>query len=98
MRPIPVLPASELFQAARPRSAEGHLFSSETGRYLYLANESCVFGLSDATFEMLSAAFDSPIGAEHQSATVALGLMRPPAIDETPLVSPRVHALSLAVA
>jgi uncharacterized protein len=81
--------------ASAPRAAALHLFESGDGRHLFLADGSRLFDLDAEAF----AALDD--GAEHgraDEAIVALGLAGPPAIDDSPPVAPRIHALSLAVA
>jgi uncharacterized protein len=77
-----------------PRSPQAHL----VGNALFLPNGSRVFELDDETFDELDALLDS--GDEHaiEQRLQLLGVDVPPLIDDTPVVSPPLRALSLAVA
>lgn len=88
--------ARALSLAAAPRSPEIHLFSTEHGRHLYLANGSCVFTVSEAVSNILSDALGSP--ADVPVMLAALGLSAAPSVTDAPPPAPAVRALSLAIA
>jgi uncharacterized protein len=83
-----------MIDASQPRSALAHL----VGNTLFLPNGSRVFELDDET----SADLDALLGAHDEPAIEqrlrALGVDVPPLIDDTPVRSPPLRALSLAVA
>lgn len=85
-------------RAAAPRAAQVHLFETELGQHLFLADGS---GLFDAD-PVLYAAFESALAAGSAGRLSELlqqaGLAGPPRIDDVPLPPPAIHALSLAVA
>jgi uncharacterized protein len=86
-----------LIAASRPRSTYAHWQALGGHNQLFVVNGSQVFDVNDDVIERLEAA------AHHGDKAVEhllerLGLSSPPLIDDTPLSSPPLHALSLAVA
>lgn len=77
-----------------PRSPQAHL----VGNALFLPNGSRVFELDDETFAELDALLDSGDEQAIEQRLQLLGVDVPPLIDDTPVVSPPLRALSLAVA
>lgn len=84
--------------ASRPRFPELHLFATEYGPHLMLANGSRIFGLTDALAERIEAAalagpsaLDDLLSAEGLAAGRFID-------DAAPLCEPPLRALSLAVA
>jgi uncharacterized protein len=81
--------------ASAPRTPEVHLLRTELGDHLFVADGSRLFDADDP----LALRVDAAIGAGALAGLMAeLGLDGPPLIDDTPLASPPLHALSLAVA
>src|SRR5205085_12576654 len=85
--------ARALSLAAAPRSPEIHLFSTEHGRHLYLANGSCVFTVSETVSNIHSDALESP--ADVPVMLAALGLSAAPSVTDAPPPAPAGRALSL---
>jgi uncharacterized protein len=78
-----------------PRSAEVHLFESDGGQHLFVANGSRLFDVDGDLFAELGAA----IAADRVNELLArLGTDGARLIDDQPLDPPPVHSLSLAVA
>lgn len=78
-----------------PRSADLHLFETALGSHVFVADRSRLFQADPVLFSSL----DLAATAEETGALLRdAGLDEPPAIDDTPLVAPPLHALSLAVA
>jgi uncharacterized protein len=81
-----------------PRSPAAHLFRSGAGAHLFLPNGSRVFDVDEETF----ASLDALLGSRDEEAIARrlteLGVDVPPLIDDAPLVSPPLRAVSLAVA
>ena len=80
--------------SGEPRSANAHL----VGNILFVPNGSQVFDIDDATFADLDALLESRDEQAIERRLRALGVDVPPLIDDTPLASPPIRALSLAVA
>lgn len=83
-----------MIAASAPRSASAHL----AGNALFLPNGSRVFELDDATFAELDALLESRDEPAIEQRLRELGVDVPPLIDDTPVVSPPLRALSLSVA
>jgi uncharacterized protein len=81
-----------------PRSAAAHLFRSEAGAHLLLPNGSRVFDVDEETFGELDALLDGGDEGAVQRRLELLGVDVPPLIDDTPVISPPLRAISLAVA
>jgi uncharacterized protein len=81
---------------ASPKSADLHLVQSGIGGHALVVNGSRFYNLDAKAFETLSEAIDQGVAREAlEAAGLAAAL---PAIDDEPLESPPIHALSLAVA
>ncbi len=79
-----------------PRSPHAHLLRTEAGGHVFLPDGSRLFDVGEDAFERLESAMATG-GVE--DALVQLGLALPqPRIDDTPLSSAPVRALSLAIA
>ena len=86
-----------LFRDSRPRSRHAHWQSLGDHGQLLVANGSQVFDVDRDVIERLDAA--APVGdAAVERVLDGIGLVSPPLIDDTPLLSPPLHALSLAIA
>lgn len=83
-----------MIAAAAPRSRSAHL----AGNVLFLPNGSRVFELDGETSAALDALLDSGDEAAIGQRLRELGVDLPPLIDDTPVSSPPLRALSLAVA
>jgi uncharacterized protein len=89
--------AEALFHASRPRSRHAHWAQAgERGRVL-IVNGSRVFEVDREVIDALDAAAARDEASVEETLT-AFGLDAPAFIDDTPLSSPPLHALSLAVA
>ncbi|MFN4142404.1 radical SAM protein [Aestuariivirga sp.] len=90
--------ARHYMTAAAPRTPELHLIAADGARHVFVANGSRLFEIDEDLF----AGLDQAIAGEGRVVLPELlskaGLAGPAAIDDTPLSSPTVHALSLAVA
>jgi len=86
-----------LFQSSRPRSRHAHWQTLGDQSQLFVANGSRLFEVGGDVIEQLDVA--AQLGdAAVEGVLHGLGLISPPLIDDTPLTSPTLHALSLAVA
>ena len=83
-----------MIAASAPRSAHAHL----VGNVLFVPNGSRVFELDDDTSSSLDALLSSGDEAAIEQRLRELGVDVPPLIDDTPVSSPPLRALSLAVA
>jgi uncharacterized protein len=87
--------AYTVISAGAPRSADIHLFESDAGHHLFVANGSRIFDVEPGLFAELGAA----ISADRVGEVLArVGAAGPRLIDDQPLSPPSIHALSLAVA
>ena len=83
-------------QEARPRGREAHLIDAGATRHLFVVDGSRLFDADASLFAAVDAALG--VGSAEQLLE-RVGLAgQPPAIDDTPLQGPKVHALSLAIA
>jgi uncharacterized protein len=87
----------ELFEHSRPRTRHAHWQALGEYSQLFVANGSRVFGVNTDVIEQLEAAASSG-DASVQETLDRLGLFSPPFVDDVPLKSPPLRALSLAVA
>ncbi len=81
--------------ASAPRSPQAHLIESALGRHLFIADGSRLFDADSRLFAQFDTAMtEGRVGdlLDH------VGLGGAPFIDDTPLNSPPIHALSLAIA
>jgi uncharacterized protein len=86
-----------LFESSRPRSRHAHWQTHGEQSQLLVVNGSRVFDVDGEVVEQLDAA--AKLGdAAVEHVLDSLGVLVPPLIDDTPLTSPALHALSLAVA
>ncbi len=81
--------------ASAPRSREVHLIESALGRHLFIADGSRLFDADAKLFAQFEAAIREGSAGKLLD---RLGLSGAPFIDDTPLSSPPIHALSLAIA
>ena len=87
--------ARRCMTAAAPRSRDAHLFQTSRGHHLLVVDGSRLFDASSVLFDR----FDSAMQAGGVGELIdGLGLGGSPRIDDVPLSSPPVQALSLAVA
>jgi uncharacterized protein len=99
---IPMTPTDTLRASARramaraaPRSAAVHLFETELGGHVFVADRSRLFAVDPILFSRLDTARSETAIA---SLLAEAGNAEPPAIDDIPLSEPPLHALSLAIA
>ena len=90
-----LLEARDYIRRSRPRAAEGHLLRTSRGGHLFVTDGSRLFDAPDPVWTRLEGATGSGKLGE---GLAALGFAGQPRIDDTPLKSPPLHALSLAVA
>ena len=97
MTPGELLKATARRYLARsaPRNADLHLLETAAGSHVLVVDRSRLFDADPVFFSLLDTA-ESP--AAVQAFLRGAGLTEPPAIDDTPVSEPPVHALSLAVA
>lgn len=90
--------ATRCIDASAPRAPQVHLLDTALGQLLFVADGSRLYEADEALFGGFEAALAS--GDERQIAALLgqVGLAGAPRIDDTPLPSPPVHAVSLAVA
>ena len=84
------------FAASAPLSPDIHLFSADGDHHLLVVDGDRVFRIDDDVFARLEAAQSDP--AAVSGLLDELGLRGEPFVDDQPIVSPPVRALSLAVA
>lgn len=84
--------------ASAPRAPQAHLIESVIGRHLFVADGSRLFDTDADTFAAFSSAMAGERTDEVDALLARLGLAARPLIDDTPLLSPPIHAFSLAVA
>jgi uncharacterized protein len=87
--------AQFFMRAGAPRTADIHLFESDGGHHLFVANGSRLFDIKPSLYAELGAAI--PTGRVDELLTGVGGAL-PRLIDDQPLEPPPIHALSLAVA
>ncbi|WP_222597090.1 radical SAM protein [Chitinophaga pinensis] len=90
--------ASRIQQRTPPRSPQIHLVPTAGNTQLFVANGSRMYTVSDTIadrFQQLLATGDE---AAITTELIALGLDTPVLINDTPLESPKLYALSLAIA
>src|SRR5215472_14647337 len=83
-----------LHAASRPRSRHAHWQNLDDGGQLLVVNGSQVYDVGRDVIERLDAA--APLGdAAVERVLEAIGALAPPRVDDTPLMAPRLYALSL---
>jgi uncharacterized protein len=90
--------ARQLVDASQPRSRELHLIRGAAGLHLLVVDGNRLFDVDEAAFAELDEAARSGDPAATSRLLDALGVTAPRLIDDTPLASVPVRALSLAVA
>ena len=90
--------AAELIRASAPRSPSAHLVAAGRAGHLLVPNGSQVYELDAAMYALLDDALASGDEAAVEARLAALGVTHPPLVDDRPLASPPLHALSLAIA
>ncbi|HYH96552.1 radical SAM/SPASM domain-containing protein [Hyalangium sp.] len=90
--------ARRLFALSAPQVPELHLFQTEQERHLLVVNGSRLFGVDAEAFEALERAQGARDGEAVQRLLKELGVDEAPFIDDAPIESPPIRALSLAVA
>lgn len=90
--------ARALFAASAPRVPAIHLFRGGDGLHLLAVDGSRIFDLDAEVFSALDRASAEGGNEAVERILGELGVLAPPFIDERPLQSPPVRALSLAVA
>lgn len=88
--------ARAMMAAAAPRSPVAHVIGDGDAGQLLVANGSQVYALDAETFGLLDGALGDPAALEARLAS--LGVLHAPLIDDRPVESPPLHALSLAIA
>jgi uncharacterized protein len=89
--------ARDYMTLSAPRVPQGHLVRTGQGGHLFVADGSRLFDADDSLFEALDREMnDGGSGLEDLLSRAGLG--GAPLIDDSPLVAPRLHALSLAIA
>jgi uncharacterized protein len=88
--------ADALMQAAAPRASAAHLVAD--GRQLLVPNASQVYALDAASYAALDAMLASGDAAAIDARLRALGVEVAPVIDDRPLASAPLRAVSLAIA
>lgn len=96
MQPTPSGRARELFAASAPFASEFHLLRTIRGLFVLLADGSRLFEVDAEVFASLESARSDPAALGRLLDN--LGLSGEPFIDDQPVVTPPVRALSLAVA
>ncbi|PTL84281.1 radical SAM protein [Vitiosangium sp. GDMCC 1.1324] len=90
--------ARRLFALSAPHVPDVHLFQTELGRHLLVVNGSRLFDVDAEVSEALDRARLVRDGGAVQRLLEELGVSDAPFIDDQPVESPPVRALSLAVA
>jgi uncharacterized protein len=90
--------AALIAKQSRPSSPSIHLIKGGRETQLFIPNGSRLYTVSDEVEERISALMQTRDEARLQDELVRLGLAAPDYIDDAPLQSPRLYALSLAIA
>jgi uncharacterized protein len=89
--------ARDYMTVSAPRVPQGHLVRTGQGGHLFVADGSRLFDADDSLFEALESEMNGG-GSGLDDLLSRAGLGGAPLIDDTPLVAPPLHALSLAIA
>jgi uncharacterized protein len=84
--------------ASRPRHRDAHLIDDAQGAQLLMVNGSRLYHLPPALASEFRQALGSDDAGALQRLVDSCGLQAEPMIDDSPLVAPPLHALSLAIA
>jgi uncharacterized protein len=90
--------ARRYIDASAARVAQGHLVETVLGRHLFVADGSRLFDVEGELFGQFQDALAEGRADTFGTLLQQNGLVGQPLIDDSPLVSPATHALSLAVA
>jgi uncharacterized protein len=90
--------ARRYMDASAARVAQGHLVETVLGRHLFVADGSRLFDVEGELFGQFQDALVDGNAETFGALLQQNGLVGQPLIDDSPLVSPATHALSLAVA
>jgi uncharacterized protein len=90
-------PSEAAFESSRPRSRHVHWQDLGNHNQLFVVNGSRVYDADDDVIARLEAAAALGENAVEQ-VLESLGLLLPPLIDDTPVTSPPLRAISLAIA
>jgi uncharacterized protein len=90
--------ARRLFSLSAPHAPSVHVFQTELGRHLLVVNGSRLFDVDAEVFEALDRARLARDEETLRRLLAELGVSEAPFIDDRPVESPPVRALSLAVA
>ena len=84
--------------ASAPRAPQVHLLKTSQGQHLFVADGSRLFDVEERLFQSFDVALETADAQAIASLLERVGLAGPPRIDDEPLASPALHALSLAIA
>ncbi|SFM82881.1 uncharacterized protein SAMN05428949_0946 [Chitinophaga sp. YR627] len=90
--------ASRIQQRTPPRSPQIHLVPTAGNTQLFVANGSRMYTVSASIADRLQQLLATGDEAAITKELITLGLDTPPLIDDRPLESPKLYALSLAIA
>ncbi|OJT18633.1 radical SAM protein [Archangium sp. Cb G35] len=96
--PLATPEARRLFSLSVPHAPSVHLFQTEQGQHLLVVNGSRLFDVDAEVFESLDRARLARDEVSLRRQLEELGVSEAPFIDDQPVESPPVRALSLAVA
>jgi uncharacterized protein len=94
--PVAIAPRTDL--PSSPRNPHVHLFESDSGSHLFVVNGSGVFGIGPGEKARLANAVSQGDPDLVKGVLREFGLDQAPFVDDAPVQSPPVRALSLAVA
>jgi uncharacterized protein len=81
-----------------PHLPQAHLFTTDAGTHLFLPDGSRIYGLSPDTADLLLPAVAAGDGARMDALLAEFGLLTAPYVEDRPIQSPPLRALSLAIA
>lgn len=90
--------ATYIASDAQPRSPQLHLVNGGTTSQLLVVNGSRLYNLPNDILAQIESLLEKKDEEAVSNMLCALGLDAPLAIDDTPLTSPPIHAISLAIA
>jgi uncharacterized protein len=96
--PLPPTVPPDAGLPSAPIHSEVHLFETGSGPNALIVNGSQVYSLGQVEYGRLLKNTQPNSAESVNDALAALGLDSPPAIDDSPVADPPLHALSLAVA
>jgi len=98
VQPIASVAAADAALPSAPLHPDVHLFQTNLGPHVFLVNGSQVYGLGESEYARLSAAARQDTRESVERVMKEFGLEAPAFVDDSPLVSPPLRAISLAVA